>query len=111
MNLSIKGTHIELTPSTREYVDEKFGSLEKYIDALEGKVELERDQRHQTGPVYRAELTLIVGGKIMRAEARAEDIYAAIDLVVPKIKEQISKFKDKKNTLRRSGARKAKRRM
>lgn len=109
MNISIKGTHIELTPSIREYVEEKFGNLEKYIDAMEGKVELERDQRHQSGPVYRAELTMIVGGKIMRAEARGEDIYAAVDLVVPKIKEQISKFKDKKTTLRRSGARKAKR--
>ncbi|OGE83911.1 MAG: ribosomal subunit interface protein [Candidatus Doudnabacteria bacterium RIFCSPLOWO2_01_FULL_44_21] len=109
MNITIKGTHLDLTASIKQYVEEKVGSLLKFIQATEAKVELERDQHHRTGLIFRSEITLIVGGKIMRAEASAEDVYAAVDLVLPKLKEQISKFKDKKNDLRRKGARLAKR--
>src|SRR3989344_2550455 len=95
MNISIKGTNMSLTPSVKQYVD--------------AKVELERDKHHKSGQVFRAEVMLIVGGKVMRGETRAEDVYAAIDLVIPKIKDQIGKFKDKKQTLTRRGARSAKR--
>jgi putative sigma-54 modulation protein len=109
MNIAIKGTNLTLSPSVKDYVKEKIGNLEKFIGAMEAKVELERDRHHQSGLVFRAELMLIVGGKVMRAEAGGEDIYAAIDLVIPKMKEQIGKFKDKKQTLRRRGARAAKR--
>jgi putative sigma-54 modulation protein len=86
--------------------------LEKYINgAIETKVELERDRHHHSGNVFRAEVTMMIGGKMIRADATAEDMYAAIDLVVPKLKEQISKFKDKKETLRKRGARSAKRKI
>ena len=109
MNITIKATHLDLTPSIKQYVEEKVGHLGKFIVAQEAKVELERDRKHHTGLVFRAEVTMIVGGKVMRAEERAEDIYAAVDLLIPKLKEQIGKFKDKRQTLQRRGARSAKR--
>ncbi|OGE89066.1 MAG: ribosomal subunit interface protein [Candidatus Doudnabacteria bacterium RIFCSPLOWO2_02_FULL_49_13] len=105
MNISIKATHVDLTPSVKEYVEEKVGSLAKFIDIMEAKVELKRDQHHQTGLVFGSDITLIIGGKTMHAESEAEDIYAAIDLLVPKIKDQIEKFKDKKTSLWRRAAR------
>lgn len=108
MNISIKGTNLDLTASIKEYVEDKVGSLGKFIDAMETKVELEKDKRHQTGLVYRAEVNMMVGGKIMRAEAKGEDVYSALDLVIPKLKEQINKFKDKRTTQARQGARAAK---
>ena len=113
MNMSIKGTNLDLTPAVKKYVDEKIGALEKYIkgDAVETKVELERDRKHRSGEVFRAEVMIVAGGKLMRAEADGMDIYAAIDLVIPKIKEQVSKFKDKRSTLERRGARSAKRKI
>jgi putative sigma-54 modulation protein len=111
MNISIKGTNLTLTPSVKQYVKEKVGNLEKYIGTIEAKVELERDKHHQSGKVFRAEVMLVLNGKLMRGVAEAEDIYAAIDLVVPKLKEQIGKFKDKKQTLTRRGARAAKRKI
>src|SRR5690348_6316128 len=108
MNINIKATHVDLTPSLRDYIEEKIGGLEKFISATEAKVEIDRDQHHHSGEVFHAEANLIAGGKIMHAEATAEDGYAAIDLLVPKLKEQAKKFKDKKQTLRREGAREAK---
>lgn len=111
MNIAIKATNLDLTPSIKEYVDEKIGALGKFIIAQEAKVELARDKHHHTGLVFRAEAMLLVGGKLMRADADAEDIYAAVDLVIPKLKEQISKFKDKRQTLIRRGGRSAKRKI
>ncbi|MEO8065728.1 MAG: ribosome-associated translation inhibitor RaiA [Candidatus Doudnabacteria bacterium] len=108
MNIAIKATHLELTSPIKRYVDEKVGNLSKYIHTLEGKVELERDRHHHKGEVFRAEIMLVMGGKLMRADAEAEDIYAAVDLCIPKLKEQIAKFKDKKTTQYRRGARTAK---
>ncbi|HYE22774.1 MAG TPA: ribosome-associated translation inhibitor RaiA [Verrucomicrobiae bacterium] len=109
MQISIKGTNLDLTPSLKDYVEEKIGKLEKYLGKFDqGRVELERDKHHNTGNVMRAEVMLFTGGIIMRADASSEDIYASIDLVIPKLKEQISKFKDKKATLQKRGARSAK---
>jgi putative sigma-54 modulation protein len=109
MNIQIKATNLDLTPSVKEYVEEKIGNLGKFIKATEAKVELGRDKHHKTGDVFRAEVMLLVGGKLMRADHTSEDIYASIDMVIPKLKEQISKFKDKRQTLERRGARSAKR--
>ncbi len=109
MNINIKGTNVDLTPSIKQYVEEKIGHLEKFLGKIESaKVELERDRHHHTGNVMRAEVMLIVGGKVMRADASSEDMYASIDMVVPKLKEQISKFKDKRVTLQKRGGRDAK---
>lgn len=99
---------MDLTPAVKKYVEEKIGNLDKFIGANEAKVELEKDKHHQSGDIYRAEVNLKVGGKLMRAEADSSDIFASIDMVVPKLKEQVSKFKDKKTDLARKGARAAK---
>jgi putative sigma-54 modulation protein len=111
MNISIKGTHVDLTPSIKEYIQEKIGNLGKFIEVYEAKVELARDKHHHTGLVFHADINLVVGKKIMYAKAEGEDAYAAIDLLIPKLKEQIGKFKDKKQTLIRRGARSAKRKI
>lgn len=109
MNIAIKATNLDLTPAIKEYAEEKVGNLEKFIAPIEAKIELERDRKHHSGEVFRAEVTLVMGGRLLRADATAEDMYAAIDLTIPKIKEQISKFKDKRTTLQKRGARSAKR--
>lgn len=112
MQISIKGTNLDLTPAVKEYVDEKVGNLEKYLEgAIDARVELERDKHHKTGNVFRAEVMISVGGKTMRADHSSGDIYASIDMVIPKLKEQIGKFKDKRETLQKRGARSAKRKI
>ena len=60
MNISIKGTNLSLSPSVKDYVKEKIGNLEKYIGALEAKVELERDRHHH----HRAKFVLGLGLRI-----------------------------------------------
>jgi putative sigma-54 modulation protein len=109
MNIAIKGTHFDITEAIKQYALEKVEHLAKYMEAMDAHIELERDRKHHSGEVFRAEVMLIAGGKQMIADATAEDMYAAIDLVIPKLKEQIAKFKDKRSTLQKRGARAAKR--
>lgn len=111
MNISIKGTNLDLTPALKTFVEEKIGHLEKYMPVLEAKVELERATKHKSGDVFRAEVMMFAGSKVIRADATSQEIFASVDLVIPKLKEQISKFKDKKDTLRKRGARSAKRKI
>jgi putative sigma-54 modulation protein len=109
MNISIKWTNLDQSADVKDYVDEKVGHLTKFSNRpLSARVELERDQHHYKGDVFRAEFMIDADGKIVRAEAVAEEIYAAIDLALPKAREQLSKRKSKSETLKRRGARSAK---
>jgi putative sigma-54 modulation protein len=108
MNIDFKSTNFELTKAIKAYAQDKVSGLEKFGEVLDARVELERDRKHTSGNVFRAEVTLNVKGKMIRADAVSEDMYASIDLVIPKLKEQISKLKKKRDTLQKRGARSAK---
>jgi len=97
MKIIIKGTNLELTESLKAYVEEKVGHLEHYSEEiLEARVELEVSAHHQKG-FFRCEVNLDVPQKyVLRAESTGPDLYAAIDAVIPKLKEEIEKNKGKK---------------
>lgn len=100
MNINIKGTKISLTPTVKEYVEEKLSGLEKFIRPEETiRVELEVDKKHSSGLIFRAEVDMQPHGHY--AEARGNDFYEAFDLLMPKIKEQLTREKDKAVSLRR----------
>lgn len=97
MKIQIKGTDLELTDALKGYVDEKIGHLEHYLDnILEARVDLGRSTHHQTG-FFRCEVNLDLPEMyLMRAESTESDLYAAIDTVIPKLKEQIETYKGRK---------------
>ena len=100
MNLTIKATHTSLTPAIKNIIGEKFSSLETFLKSQHKlHVEVEVDTKHKSGLVYRLECTIKPDGFF--AEARGSDAYEALDLLVPKIKEQLAKSKDKKISQRR----------
>lgn len=96
MKIQIKGTGLELTEALKSYAEEKIGSLEHYfINALGARVELDASTHHHTG-MFRCEVNLDVPEKyVLRAESLEPDLYAAIDTVVPKLREEIERYKGK----------------
>jgi putative sigma-54 modulation protein len=99
MQLNISGHHVELTPSLKDYITEKFDKLERHFDHISNcQVTMEVEKVRQI-----AEATLhVVGGEI-HAKAENDDMYAAIDALVDKLDRQILKHKEK-NVDRMHGA-------
>ncbi len=103
MNLNIKSTNLELTPILKDYIEDKIGSLEKFLKKLEFKkgaeikafVEVARSTRHHhKGLVYYAEVDLEFPGGMLRAKDNNSDVRAAIDAVKDKLHQEILKFKE-----------------
>jgi len=97
MNLNYKGT---LSEADQEYIADKLNTLDKFIKRSDKVfVEAARDKRHSSGLVFRLEVS--INPPEFYAEARGNDFYEALDLVIPKIKDQLTKLKDKRISLRR----------
>jgi len=97
MNIKIKATNLHLSEAIREYVEEKIGDLKKHQDDLQlARIELELVTQKHTGEKFRAEATVDAPGHVYRAESRHTDLYAAIDLLIPKLVHQLEKQKTKR---------------
>lgn len=112
MRLRVKGTGVILTPELKRQVRQKIvRPLQRtYITdtaAVVMDVELERTTtHHHTGPVWRCEVTVTLP-KIahpLRAEALAENISAAIDLVKDRIERVVKKVSGKERAQQRTGS-------
>lgn len=102
MNISIKATKTTLTPSIKANVTEKLSVLEKFLRPEDKvHVELEVNKRHVTGKLFRVEVTIHPHGYF--AEARGQDFYEALDLLIPKVKQQMVKNKEKRVAKQKAG--------
>ena len=109
MKINIKATNFELTPSLKEYAEEKLGTLEKFIQkfAAEGVAEIwlevaRTTRHHHKGEnLFMAEADLRLPNRILRGEEYAEEIHAAIDRVRDTLRLEIEKYKTQFDTVRR----------
>lgn len=100
MNINIKATNTTLTDAIRQTITEKLSSIEPFLRPEDKvRVEVEEETHHKTGLFSRVEVHIAPHGYY--ADATGNDFYEAIDLVLPKIKMQITKKKEKKISLRR----------
>jgi ribosomal subunit interface protein len=97
MELIVKSRNGKVSERQRAYIEAKLGKLERYLDQISKvTVEIMEEQRRSEGTVHRAQVTLTADhGVVLRAEERATDLYAAIDLVHDTLQRQIQRYKDK----------------
>ena len=100
MSINIKATNTTLTDALKQDILDKISVLDDFLKP-EDKIylEVEVEPRHQSGDIYKVDINIQPHGHYAKAEA--SDMYAAIDKVMPKIREQLAKKKDKDVSLRR----------
>ncbi|MFA6536037.1 MAG: ribosome-associated translation inhibitor RaiA [Candidatus Paceibacterota bacterium] len=109
INTKIKATDITLTPEISDYLDKRLSALEKFVDAEDDAnicfVELARTtSHHKAGDIFKAELTLHLGGQSFRAVSEMADLHSAIDKVKDELLQELRGNKTKQISLiRRSG--------
>ena len=114
MKYNINTTDFSLTPAISEYLDKRISHLDKFINpSLEESIMCyvevgKTTEHHKTGDLFRAEITLHIGGKVFRATSEKEDLYSAIDEVGDEITQELKAFKGKRNSLIKRGGAKIK---
>jgi ribosomal subunit interface protein len=112
MKITIKATNFKLTPSIENYVLEKIGSLEKFVEKLDatGVVECwvevgKTTKHHQKGPVFRAEANIRLPKEILRAESCEKNLRTAIVKIKDELQRKIDNYKGKRSAEIKRGAR------
>ena len=94
MNLTISGHHLEVTPAIREYVQNKLERITRHFDqVIDSHVILAIDNLTEKDKRQKAEINLRLSGKMVHVESVAQDLYAAIDLLMDRLDRQVMKYK------------------
>jgi putative sigma-54 modulation protein len=100
MQINIRGKNMQITPALQEYAEKRLSKLEKFLN-FEGEVQATLSVVKEDHIV---DVTISIGGLLLRGEEATQDMYASIDLVVDKLERQIHKYKTKINRkLRQKG--------
>lgn len=94
MKITIYAKKIKLTDKLHDYVQEKIGGLDHYINnVIECWVELDEDTAQKSGKKFRCEVQMKLPKGSIRAVEVGYDIFGSVDLVMPKLMKQIEKYK------------------
>ncbi len=90
-NIKIVGRHVKITDAISDYVNKRFGGMEKYVhNIISVQVILEVNKyRHS------AEVILYSNKKIFKIKEVDKDLYVAIDKSANRIKELLIRHKEK----------------
>ena len=116
MRINFQAKNMEITPAIHDYVIKRVTNLGKFL----AKIESQDDEavirfnvskitnHHKTGVLFSADCSILIKGENFYSSVSKEDLYEAIDGVKENLFREISKGKDKRNTLFHRGARKIK---
>lgn len=94
MNLTISGHHLDVTPAIREYVQSKLERIIRHFDqVIDTHVILAIDNLTEKEKRQKAEINMRLSGKMVHVESVAQDLYAAIDMLMDRLDRQVVKHK------------------
>ncbi len=109
MKIDLKTKNFEITPSIKNYLEQRLNSLDKFLpndESIFAEVELAKTtEHHKKGDIFMAEVNLTVPGRLIRAVAEKWDLRVAIDVVKDELQREITMNKEKNISLYRRGAR------
>jgi putative sigma-54 modulation protein len=105
LKIDVFARNMDLTDRIQDYVVKKVSKLSRVINGVdETRVDLAyvKSARNASDRQV-AQITIRGKGFILRAEERADDLFAAVDEAVEKMQRQISRFKGKRQRGRGDG--------
>ncbi|HEX7354307.1 MAG TPA: ribosome-associated translation inhibitor RaiA [Mycobacteriales bacterium] len=96
----VRGRHTTVAERFRQHVHEKLAAVVKLdhkIIRLDVEVSAEHNPR-QSPVCERVEITCIGRGPVVRAEAAAQDAYAALDVAVAKLEERLRRAANRRHS-------------
>ena len=91
MRIDTYGQQLEVTPALRDYFESKRSRLSRHFDQpidVRTQLSLERTD-------HCAEANVNIAGRTLHADATAQNMYAAIDLLADKLDRLLMKHKEK----------------
>ena len=112
MKINFQGKNMEITPAIHDYVVKRVTNLGKLLRTIEeatGEILInfnvaKTTKHHKLGEVFRADCSIKTKRGSYFSSVDEEDLYIAIDTVKENLFREISKNKDRKNTLFKRGA-------
>jgi ribosomal subunit interface protein len=98
MDIVFKGRHTDVQDRFRKHATGKLAKIEK-LDSKAIRVDVEVTTEHnprQSGRREKVELTITTRGPAIRAEAAAEDRFAALDLALDKLESRLRRACDRR---------------
>lgn len=98
MEITVKGRHTGVPERFREALTQKLAKLQKFDHkTLRVDVEVSQERNPRMGDRRdRVEITCHSRGPVIRAEACADDRYAALDIALGRLKERLRKAADRR---------------
>ena len=98
MDIVVVGRHAELPEKFRRHVEEKLVKVEQLAPRAQRiDVEITHENNPRLAGIReRVELTVVDSGPVVRAEATADDRYAALDLATGRLLERLRRSRDRR---------------
>jgi putative sigma-54 modulation protein len=93
---TVSSRHADVSPALRQAVTEKIGRLDRFLDGMDhADVHFSEERNPRIAAREVCEVTLEGHGHHVRAKVAASDQFAAVDLAVAKLEQQLSRLKTK----------------
>lgn len=109
MDITVSARHIEISTALRAAAEEKIGRLSRFQDGiLRAEVHFSEERNPRIANKKEVcEVSMEGGGHHVRCKVAAADPFAAIDLAVSKLEQQLHKLKIKQVLRTQQGPRRA----
>lgn len=101
MNITVTGRHLEVSGSTKSYLEEKFGKIDRFChDVSDAEIVLKQEDRS----IHCEAILHIRNHPNIVIDVARESMHEAIDLAIDKCERQLRRLKEKRDDRRKHGA-------
>ena len=103
MEINVVGRHMDVPDRFRRHLTDKLDKVTQFAPAaLRVDVEISQEKNPRQAELSdRVELTVHEKGAVIRSEARADDLYGALDVAYGKLLERLRRVRDRRKDHRR----------